>query len=113
LKPLIRLFGGHESARKAGKEPFFLSKSSSESQDKKTGEIVEVDAVWVPKLRLRSKYESSTDSRSGSREYVTDQVSAQSLQAINKRVAGFVPWFCHSGWSDLILNRSCCLLHWV
>eukprot|EP00435_Cladocopium_sp_Y103_P068676 s638_g32.t1 len=67
------------------KEKQGKSKSSSESQDKRTGEIVEVDAVWVPKLRLRSKCESSTDSRTGSREYATDQVSSQALQAINKR----------------------------
>ena len=52
----------------------------------------EVDAVWVQQPRKKSKFEESTDVRSGEREFATNKVNQQTMQAINKRVQNFVAW---------------------
>lgn len=52
----------------------------------------DVDAVWVPQPRKKTKFEESADVRSGEREFTTNKVTQQTIQAINKKVQKFVPW---------------------
>ncbi len=51
----------------------------------------DVDAVWVPQPRKKTKFEESADIRSGEREFTTNKVTQQTIQAINKKVHNFVP----------------------
>ena len=77
------------------------------SKDKKTGEMQQVDAVWVHQGKKKQKIEEANDTRSGSREMVTDKPTQQALQAINKRVLGFVACPCMYQISFGLVESEC------
>lgn len=59
-------------------------------EDKKTGKIESKDAVWVRVGGVkREKYEDIQDSKSGTKQFVSDKPTSAVVQSINKRVKNF------------------------
>ena len=66
-----------------------------EVENKKTGNLEIKDAVWVKKLGTGlelQKYEDKSNTKSGSKQFVTDKPTTAVMQSISKRIGNFAAW---------------------
>ena len=86
------------------KDPELAEKTPVE--DKKTGEVALRDAIWVKTGGLkRENFEEIRKSKSASKQFTTDKVTAANMQAIVKRVSNFAAGLNY-------INRTCSFEVW-
>lgn len=68
-------------------------RTTVEVENMRTGEFEKKEAIWVRAQGMKlSKYEDVRDSKSGSKQYISDKPGKAAVQNINKRIGNFAAW---------------------